>query len=67
MYQKYPAPHVQCTRARAGEDLPAAEEPQQLHVETSAQPAVKSKQECCDANGYGCTEGRQSVEELCVE
>ena len=28
------------------------------HAGSRAQPAVRNKRACCDANGYGCTEGQ---------
>lgn len=69
---KIPDLHLHCTRARAGEELPArlrshsnyTGRPQ--HAGSRAQPAVTNKHACCDANGYGCTQGRQYVEELGV-
>lgn len=61
VYQKYPT----CIHS-AGGDLSASEEPQQLHSETSARPAVGNKQACCDANGYGRRESSQPLEKLCA-
>lgn len=37
-----------------------------LHADSRARPAVRNKQACCDANGYGCAEGRRCVEDLSV-
>lgn len=66
MYQKYPTCMCIAQEHVKVRILPAAEEPEQLHGETSAQPAVRIKQECCDTNSYGCTEGSRSIGELRV-
>lgn len=71
MYQKYPTciciarEHVQVrSLLQLRSQSHYTMRPQ--HAGSRAQPAVGNKQACCDANGYGCTEGRLCVRECSV-
>lgn len=71
MYQKYPTcicfarEHVQ-VRIFLQLRISSNYTMRPLHADSRARPAVRNKQACCDANGYGCAEGRRCVEDLSV-
>lgn len=68
MYQKYPTcicfarEHVQ-VRIFLQLRISSNHTMRPPHPGSRAWPAVRNKQACCDANGYGCAEGRRCVED----